>query len=311
MRIAVIGRTGKLLAAARRLHGQGARIPVVWTCPPQDYEGTPPEAFAALARETGADYRLSPDLTAPEAQAALAAARCDVAISMGYLYRIPKAVRALFPHGILNCHGGDLPRYRGSACANWAILQGETSVALTVHQMADGIDAGPTLLKEYLPISDGTYIGDIMQWYEACAPDLLANAATGLLHGDITPQPQPAGPEQALRCYPRRPEDGRINWTASAEAICRLVRATSRPFAGAFSLYEGRERVTVWRARPHRPRQPFLAVPGHVCRVEGENPVVACGDSRQMVEIEEAGMEGKTPAEAKALLRRSVRARFV
>jgi UDP-4-amino-4-deoxy-L-arabinose formyltransferase/UDP-glucuronic acid dehydrogenase (UDP-4-keto-hexauronic acid decarboxylating) len=137
---------------------------------------------------------------------------------------------------------------------------------------------------------------------------LLVEAIDGFAAGRLVPQPQPTDPSVALRCYPRRSEDGRIDWSADVARVHRLVRASSRPFEGAFSHLDNGRRVTVWRASPFTHAVPFCAVPGQVMLRAGSDPVIACG--RGALRLEELGIEGLDADEAKVAVGRSVRGRL-
>ena len=127
--------------------------------------------------------------------------------------------------------------------------------------MVAELDAGNVLARKALPLTESTYIGDVVDWVRAQAPDLFLAALDSALAdpGRFVARGSTGG----LRCYPRLPQDGNIDWTQSAVQVCRLVRASSRPYPGAFSWHRGRQ-VTVWRASVADYAESFLAVPGQV-----------------------------------------------
>lgn len=308
MRIAVIGRTQMLLDAARLAHRQGHRIAAIWTCPAESHYGTKASEFAAFADEAGAVFREDRRINAPDAVRLLREQGCDVALSVNWPTVLGPAVRGAFRLGILNAHAGDLPRYRGNACPNWAILRGEPQIGLCVHLMTDELDAGPVVLRDRHRLADETYVGDLYRWIEARTPPMLVEAATGLATGRLQPVPQDES--GVLRTFPRRPEDGRLNWSAPAETVLRLVRASSRPFAGAFTTLEGTRRVTIWRACRLSPAGEFAAVPGQVCFAVAGDPVVAAADG--LLRLQEIELEGGVAdAEAKRTVLRSLRNRLM
>lgn len=310
MRIALLGRTRWLVDAGEALRSAGHDIVVVATARDEPFYRCGPEDFAALAARSGADFLGVVSLADPAVRDRLASARADLAVSINWPVVVGADVIELFPRGVVNAHCGDLPRYRGNACPNWAILNGEERIGLCAHMMEAGaLDAGPVLLRDYLPVADDTYIGDVYAWLDRRIPTIITDAISGLARGELTPAPQPADPSLALRCYPRRPEDGRIDWRQSVAAIHRLVRASSRPFAGAFATLEDGRRLTIWRARPFAHETPFCAVPGQVMlRAQGD-PVIACGSGAlRLEEVEVEGMEGE---DGRPLAGRSVRARLL
>ncbi|ETR65135.1 MAG: hypothetical protein OMM_06126 [Candidatus Magnetoglobus multicellularis str. Araruama] len=119
----------------------------------------------------------------------------------------------------------------------WAILQGEKQIVLTIHQMEpDKLDSGQIVLKEYFEVTDKIYIGDVFKWIEAVTPELFYKSVNGIEMGTLSLIPQPDDPILSLRCYPRKPEDGWIEWRLPGEYLARLVRASSEPFIGAFHI---------------------------------------------------------------------------
>lgn len=233
----------------------------------------------------------------------------DIAVSVNWPRLLGSDVISLFPNGILNAHCGDLPRYRGNACPNWALLNGETEIGLCIHSMVSGdVDAGPVVLRDYLAVSDETYITDVYEWLDARIPTLMVEAIGGLQSGVLAPEPQPADPALGLRCFPRLPDGGKIDWSLPTDRVMRLVRASSHPFSGAFAHLGDGRKVTVWRARIFDHKTPFCAVPGQVMLMEPDGPVIACGDG--CIKLEDIELEGCPKAEAKAAVGRSVRARL-
>lgn len=278
MKIAVIGRTQLLYDTAVLFAQKGHSIVLVATAKPAPEYTVGPEDFARLAKKHGATFLQGTRLI--EHADAIRAAGADIAISMNWPAVLGADILGLFPHGILNAHPGDLPRYRGNACPNWAMLNGEKEVVLTIHQMAAGeLDSGDILLKGSVPLTDETTIGQVYQSLEAMMPGLYLKAAEGLLDGSITPQPQSTNPADILRVYPRLPQDSLIDWHIGADAIVRLVRASSEPFSGAYTYYNG-ARLAVLEAKPGRFDVPSQAAPGQVTAIDRDAGTVsvAAGD---------------------------------
>lgn len=305
MRVGIMGRSRMLLRSAGALAEAGHEIVFVQTCEGEDYYGVGPDDFAEFAREHGVPYACGRRLS--ERLEVFRASGCELAVSVNWPSLLPAALLDLFPHGVLNAHAGDLPRYRGNACPNWAILNGEDHIGLAIHRMVKEVDAGPVIERARLPIDDTTYIGDVYKWLETAVPALFVRAVGRLPDAAFTPQDPAIRP---LRAFPRRPEDSRIDWHQPLRAILALVRASSHPFPGAFSFLEGTQKIQILRARAFHPDFDFLAVPGQVCLVTREaNPVIAAADG--MLEIEQCASEGRDDAETRRLVGRSLRARLV
>lgn len=309
LKVAVIGRTRMLLESAMLLREQGHLLSLVWTCGAEEFYDVDESDFAKLAEMSGSRFICEKNLGDPKHLARLMAAEADIAISVNWPTLIPIDVMQCFKFGILNAHAGDLPRFRGNACPNWAILSGERYVGLCIHRMAAELDAGPVVIRDRLPIDEQTYIGDIYGWLQQRTPALFAAAVNGLENQKLIPEAQSTDPNVWLRCYPRRPEDAAINWYESAEHVHRLIRASSRPFDGAFTYLEGRRLVRIWRAEKFDHLGKFLAVPGQVCMRQDNDPVIACGNGA--IRLTEVSVEGCASVhESKRAIHQSLRNRM-
>ena len=309
MKIALLGRTRWLIDAGDALRQAGHSIVAIATAKEEPFYHCGPDDFSALAARSGADFLGVVSLADPTVRDRLALAEADIAVSINWPVIVGSDVINMFPQGVVNAHCGDLPRYRGNACPNWAILNGETKIGLCAHMMEPGaLDAGPILLRDYFAVTDNTYIGDVYAWLDQRIPTIIAESISELAQGRLEPVPQPADPALALRCYPRRPEDGRIDWHKPVREIHRLVRASSRPFDGAFTTLEDGQRLTIWRAHPFEHKIPFCAVPGQVMlRVDGD-PVIACGSGA--LRLEEIEISDSDAGDARSVVGRSVRSRL-
>ena len=309
MRVALLGRTRWLIAAGDALREAGHEIVAVATARDEPFYHCGPADFTALAkRSEAADFGVV-SLADPTVREGLAKQQADVAVSVNWPVVVGAETIDIFPYGVVNAHCGDLPRYRGNACPNWAIINNEDRIGLSAHMMEPGeLDAGAILLKDYLLIDDNTYIGDVYAWLDRRVPMLLAEAITGLANGSLSPEAQPKDPSLALRCYPRRPEDAKISWVRPVADVHRLIRASSRPFSGAFAELEDGRPLTIWRARPFEHLMPFCAVPGQIMFFSSDGPVVACGAGALL--LEEFQVQGASIEESKIFFGRSVRARL-
>ena len=166
-----------------------------------------------------------------------------------------------------------------------------------MHQMNADLDAGPVVLKKSLPLSESTYIGDVYRFLDHAIPEAYVEALDGMKSGDLVPVPQSLDPALSLRCFPRMPEDGGIDWNRPAQEIAKLVRASAEPFGGAFAWLKG-ERVTIWRARAATLPYPSLGVGGQVVRVDGDcgETWVLCGEG--VIVLEQVELAGKRGAAA-------------
>jgi UDP-4-amino-4-deoxy-L-arabinose formyltransferase/UDP-glucuronic acid dehydrogenase (UDP-4-keto-hexauronic acid decarboxylating) len=296
MRVAIIGRTSTLIASARKLAEAGHAIALVATARPAPEYASGEQEFAALAAEHGATFLSAATLTR-EALAAVSPG-IDVAISLNYPTVIDQPAIDIFRLGILNAHGGDLPRYRGNACQAWALLRGERRIGLCVHRMVGGdVDAGDIVVRRYLDVTIDSRVGEVMAWMEREVPTLFVEAVARV--GEAGAVFERQDPAAALRCYPRRPEDGRIDWRADRETVLRLINASSEPYGGAFTTFRG-DKLVVWRAVLAPEEGRYLAVPGQIARIDraaGTADILTGGGAVRLIEVEIGGVRG-TPAAA-------------
>lgn len=279
MKVGIIGRTRILLDTAQLLAEAGYDIKFLYTCRSEPFYNCEPVEFEKFAQKIGADFFNDLKINTDEMVRRLAGYKCDLAISMNWLNVLQSPVCNAFKWGIWNAHAGDLPRYRGNACPNWAILNGEKHVGLSIHEMVPGeLDTGDIILKDFFALTERTYIGEVYEWMNTKIPELFLKSVNQLSKGVLEKIKQSTFPEDALRCYPRKPEDGRITWSNSVKDIYALVRASSYPFSGAFCSQEDGEKIFIWGAEPYIHGSSFCAIPGQVMLKENTDPVIACGD---------------------------------
>jgi methionyl-tRNA formyltransferase len=276
VRFAVAGRTELLLDSAKALLQHGHELTAVFTAPAMPHYLAGETEFEELAQSVNVPHRSDGLIGAAELDTVVASGT-EVLVSVNWPRRLDDNILGMFPFGGLNAHAGDLPRYRGNACLNWAILNGEPQVAIVVHRMlSQRIDDGPILVRRRRQVSDADDIGDLYAWLRHEVPTMYVEALP--LLADPTMSYLTPGEGPPLRCYPRTPEDARICWDQSAVDIGRLVRASSRPFDGAFAML-GECRLTIWKAAvaSSPPWGDICAMPGQVVRGPGAQIGVACG----------------------------------
>jgi UDP-4-amino-4-deoxy-L-arabinose formyltransferase/UDP-glucuronic acid dehydrogenase (UDP-4-keto-hexauronic acid decarboxylating) len=285
MKVVALGRTRVLCRTIEALAAAGHDVVLVLTAAAGDHYDVTPADFRSLADRVDAAFHRPDDINDAETIGLIRDHDPAVGVSVNWPTIVGPAVRDAVDHGIVNSHAGDLPRYRGNAAPNWAILDGEDEVVFTLHLMDDDFDTGPILLKHRCPLTDETYIGDVYAYSRANTPERFVEAVDGLESGTIEPTPQPTESEAAVRCYPRRPVDSRIDWTASAASLARLVRASAEPLPGAYTTLDG-TRLTVWRARAEEPPTATRGVPGQVtaCRSDAGEVAVLTGDGFLILE---------------------------
>lgn len=268
-----MGRTEMLAAAARAVHEHEHEVVLV-AAPTGLRHQADAELLRQVAQELSCPFVEAADLGAHEVLSAIVGSGAEVGISVNWPTIIPPAALDAFSHGVLNAHAGDLPRYRGNATLGWALLTGETEMVVAVHRMDPGLDTGPVFAKRAHPIEASTHVGDLYAFCERVVPEMFVEVLSGLAAGTLAPAPQEQRPDVSLRCFPRMPEDGWIDWTQDAQSLARLVRASSEPLAGAYTVLDD-SRLTIWRA--HDEDLPFqhLGVPGQVAEMRRHSGEVA------------------------------------
>jgi methionyl-tRNA formyltransferase len=229
---------------------------------------------AAAARAKGVPVHTPAKVGTPEWVERIAAMRPDLILSVYYRNMISTKVLALAPLGAFNMHGSLLPRYRGRAPINWAVLHGEPRIGMTLHRMVREPDAGNIVDQEGVDIGPRDTAEQAFRKVLPCARRVLARQIDALLSGTAPETPQ--DPAKATYFGGRKPEDGLIDWMQSSRQIFNLVRAVTDPYPGAFTDV-GAARMMVWWAEGDSPvAHGRMGRPGEVLSVEPL--VVATGD---------------------------------
>lgn len=305
MKIAVIGRTEILYDTIEKLLENNHDIRLIITSEEAPEYTKTSKDFEELANKIGAKYIYTNKLD--EFKEDIKKADCEIAVSLNYSSIISQDVIDLFTFGVLNAHGGDLPRYRGNACQAWAILNGEEKIGLCIHSMIGGeIDSGNIIARKYIPISINTKISDIYTKVQNLTPDLFLEAINKLSENKYyILETQSKDPKDALRCYPRIPEDGRIDWNKSNIEILRLINASNKPYGGAYCSYEDKKLI-IWDAELFEDDENYLSVVGQVANIEKDGSIlVICGNGKLKInEIEYDDFIGSPNVKIKSIRKR-------
>jgi methionyl-tRNA formyltransferase len=244
-------------------------------------------SVAELAKSRGIEPALIDDPEVTAAQGKLTAAAPELLFSFYFRHVLPPEVLKLPRLEAFNMHGSLLPKYRGRAPINWAVLNGETETGATLHVMTEKADAGDIVDQERVEIGPDDSALDVQHRVTAAAVRILERRIEELKAGTAARRPQDES--QATRFGRRRPEDGHIDWSRSAKRVHDLVRAVTHPYPGAFTHVFGDGKTYIWKTR-----LPNLGghdnFPGQVRREEGRL-FVACGDDRY-VEVLSLQREG-------------------
>ena len=202
---------------------------------------------AVAAREKGIPVFTPESVNTPEWRERIAALKPDLILSVYYRHMIGTKILALPPLGAFNMHGSLLPKYRGRAPINWAVLHGEPRLGMTLHRMVKDPDAGAVVDQDGVDIGARDTAEQAFRKVLPCARRVLARQIDALLTGTAKETPQ--DDSQATYFSGRKPEDGRIVWSQSSRQIFNLIRAVTDPYPGAFTDIGG-ARLMVWWAEP-------------------------------------------------------------
>jgi methionyl-tRNA formyltransferase len=290
MRIVFMGTPDFSVPVLDALVDAGHEIACVYCQPPRPAgrgKKDRPSPVQVRAKALGLPVRHPVSLKSPEAQADFAALDADVGVVVAYGLILPQAVLDAPRHGCLNIHASLLPRWRGAAPIQRAIMAGDAETGVCIMQMEAGLDTGPVLLRHALPIGAEETAGELHDRLSA----LGASAIVEALHDlpSLTPEPQPE--EGVTYAHKIDKAEAAIDWSGDAEEIGRTIRGLS-PFPGAWTMAGGK-RVKLLRVRA----VDGSGAPGTVL----DGAKIACGAGA--VELIEVQPEGKSPMSAEEWLR--------
>ncbi len=268
----------------RVLRAHGIDVPLVVTHADDPREERWFARVADVADDLGLAWIAPRDVNEPDVVARIAALRPDFVFSFYCRQMLKPPLLAIPAHGALNMHGSLLPHYRGRARVNWAVLNGERQTGATLHFMTGKPDAGDIVAQQAVPILPDDTAREVLDKVTVAAEICLDSVLPALVAGTAPRIRNDIA--HGSYCGARTPQDGRIDWRASAAAIHNLVRAVAPPYPGAFTHLDGvparvlRTRVLDARAAGG---EPLLAVQVIARTGQDEDagealaPVVRCG----------------------------------
>jgi methionyl-tRNA formyltransferase len=283
MRIVFAGTPEFAATALEALHGAGHDIALVLTQPdrPSGRGLKPlPSAVKRLAQGLKIPLEQPSTLKDPRLTAALGESAPEAIVVAAYGLLVPPALLRLPPRGCLNIHASLLPRWRGAAPIQRALLAGDRETGISIMQMDEGLDTGPVLLQQAIAIDAQDTAGTLHDRLAALGAHLILRA----LDGAFTPAPQ--DPSEATYAAKIEKHEALIDWTRSADVVDRQIRAFN-PVPGATTRLRGAP-LKIWRAA----RGPAVAgAPGTVCDLERGVITVACGEgsSVKLLELQRSG----------------------
>lgn len=308
MRVAVFGRTKMLYKTIECLQREGHEIVIIGTCKAAPEYDVREEDFRKKAEELSIPFFCSTNINDSSIIELLEKANADIAVSMNWITIIEQKVLDIFPYGVLNAHCGDLPRYKGNACPNWAIIKGEEKFAISIHFMLDELDSGSVVIKKYYPIAESTNITDIYRIAELEIPQLFSEAIDKIQEGNMG-LAQSRNSKDMLRCFPRIPTDSIIDWNWSCQEIVRVVRASAAPFEGAYTFY-GDIKVHIMACKKKAYECPCYVYPGQVITVNKENGEIEVAASDGVIVIGKIVINGEEVVAAEIIKSTRIRLNY-
>jgi methionyl-tRNA formyltransferase len=246
-----------------------------------------------LAVARGIEVYQPESLKTPEQTARIAAAAPEAIVVAAYGLILPQALLELAPLGAINIHASLLPRWRGAAPIQRALMAGDGETGITIMQMDSGLDTGPMLLQRAIAIEPADDAGSLHDKLAALGAEMIVEVLAALRRGPMQATPQPAA--GVSYAHKLRKEDTVLDWSRSAQALARQVRAL-RPAPGAVSAL-GADVVKIWDAEP----VDGTGLPGQVVAVGDAAITVACGS--KALAIRRLQRAGGKPLDADAFLR--------
>jgi methionyl-tRNA formyltransferase len=297
MRVVFMGTPDFAVPTLSEIVGQGHEVAAIYTrAPAAAGRGMAlrPSPVQRMAGRFGIPVLTPKTLRSDEAAETFRAHGADVAVVVAYGMILPKAILDAPALGCLNLHASLLPRWRGAAPIQRAIMAGDAETGVAVMRMEEGLDTGPVAMVERVPIGPDETAGELHDRLSLLGADLMGRALAALSRGSLgfTPQPQ----EGVTYAKKIANEESRIDWARPAKAVHDQVRGLS-PFPGAFftvDLGKGEERVKVLRTALAED----AGEPGALLDTAG---TVACGAGAvRLVQVQRAG---RSPVSADDFLR--------
>jgi methionyl-tRNA formyltransferase len=238
--------------------------------------------FTAIAKSCGVEIFIPENPNSSSAMDILAKQKPDVFVLAGYGLILKKKCIAIPKINCINLHGGRLPQYRGSSPMNWALINNEPIVGISIIEVDEGIDTGPILSQEQINVDQNTTIRYLHDWANKRFPEMLIKVLQMMENGSLSPRLQV---NEHACYYPRRfPTDGIVLWDQlSGLQVHNLIRGLTKPYPCAYTYY-GKRQVKLLASVI--PDTPFRGISGRVYRKKKGSLLVCASD--QAIWITEA-----------------------
>ena len=248
MRIVFMGTPNFALPSLKALHSAGHDIVAVYSQPPRPAgrgQKETPSPTHSYALEHHIPVFTPVSLKSPEIQAEFAGHKADIAVVAAYGLLLPKAILEAYPLGCINVHPSLLPRWRGAAPIQRTVMAGDTTTAICIMQMDEGLDTGDILLMKDGYRVDSLDAGALHDMLSDAAGPIVLQALEGLEHGILKPRKQST--EGVTYAKKITKEECRIDWSGNAHTIHNQIRGLS-PSPAAYFVYNG-EHIKIFKSR--------------------------------------------------------------
>ncbi len=286
LRLVFMGSPAFAVPSLSRLLADGHRPVLVVTQPDRPAgrgQELRPPAVKLAAERHGLPLLQPEKLSDPLVVKALTAAGPEVITVVAFGQFLPRAIRELPPLGCVNLHASLLPKYRGAAPINWALIEGESETGVTIMRIEEGMDAGPILLQRAIPVAPGDDAGNLHDRLADLGASALADALRLLARGEATWIPQDE--TRATRAPKLRDDDCRLELAGTPVAIVNRIRGLS-PVPGAYLVWRG-QRLKIRRAEA----RPGAGASGAILTIESQ--ALVCGSGAGALALLEVQPEGK------------------
>ncbi|WII71829.1 methionyl-tRNA formyltransferase [Bdellovibrio sp. 22V] len=229
---------------------------------------------------------MHPKINSEEFRSNLVSYECDIFVSMSFNQIFKKQILNIPPLGVINCHAGKLPFYRGRNILNWALINDEKEFGITVHFVDEGIDTGDIILQETYPISDEDDYGSLLRIAQNECAFLLFKALKVISEGSYERIVQASIHPEGFYCVRRLPGDEFINWHQSSRDIFNFIRAVSAPGPMAHTRH-CEDIVKISKAFQRKEVLSFKGIPGSVIGKTEKGYIVKTVDSSIEIHLAE------------------------
>ena len=297
MKIVFMGTPQAAVPSLERLLADGHDVAAVYTQPDRPSGRGNKVVFSPVkqfAADRGLPVMQPSKIRTPDALEEFQAFEADVAVVVAYGRILPEGFLNAVPYGAINVHFSLLPKYRGAAPVNWAIVNGETVTGVTTMKMDAGLDTGDILLQRETEIGHDENAIELMERLSHAGSQLLSETMSRL--NDIRPQEQDHSSATHAPIMTR--EDGKFDWSMQADEISRRVRGF-QPFPTTYTYWEGKK-LTLWKVKTVEANS-GSGKPGTVIAAKADDLVVECGSGTGL-QIDELQLEGKRRMSARDFL---------